>query len=53
MSPEEQKDWEEKQLDSLIDLNNCHIDPAPFQLGTLSNKRLIELQFKILTLLFY
>ena len=38
MSPEEQKDWEEKQLDGLIDLNNCHIDPAPFQLGELSGR---------------
>lgn len=33
MSPEDQKDWEKKQLDCFIDLNNCHIDPAPFQLG--------------------
>lgn len=32
MSPEEQKEWEQKQLDCVINLNNCHIDAAPFQL---------------------
>ncbi|XP_053200651.1 chloride channel protein 2-like isoform X2 [Panonychus citri] len=32
MSPEEQLAWEEEQLNSIIDLSACHIDPAPFQL---------------------
>lgn len=32
MSPEEQRAWEEEQLNCTIDLNQCHIDPAPFQL---------------------
>lgn len=32
MSPEEQRAWEEEQLNCTIDLTQCHIDPAPFQL---------------------
>ena len=32
MSPEEQRAWEEVQLNVTIDLEQCHIDPAPFQL---------------------
>ncbi|XP_074593030.1 chloride channel protein 2 isoform X2 [Brevipalpus obovatus] len=32
MSPEEQLAWEEDQLNQIIDLSSCHIDPAPFQL---------------------
>ncbi|CAI4226401.1 unnamed protein product [Auanema sp. JU1783] len=29
---EEKREWEEQMLHDLIDLSNCHIDPAPFQL---------------------
>lgn len=32
MSPEEQLAWEEEQLNSVVDFNECTIDPAPFQL---------------------
>lgn len=32
MSPEEQKAWEEEQLDMMVNFNKCQIDPAPFQL---------------------
>ena len=32
MSPEEQLAWEEEQLNSMVDFNECTIDPAPFQL---------------------
>ncbi len=32
MSPEEQLAWEEDQLNSIIDISSCRIDPAPFQL---------------------
>lgn len=32
MSPEEQSEWEQKEMDKMIDFDTCHIDPAPFQL---------------------
>lgn len=32
MSPEEQLAWESEQLNLLVDLSSCQIDPAPFQL---------------------
>lgn len=32
MSPEEQLAWEEEQLNMVIDINACTIDPSPFQL---------------------
>ncbi|GAB6018690.1 hypothetical protein CHUAL_000366 [Chamberlinius hualienensis] len=32
MSPEEQKAWEEEQLELVANFNRCRIDPAPFQL---------------------
>ncbi|XP_041848347.1 chloride channel protein 2a isoform X2 [Melanotaenia boesemani] len=32
MTPEEIAEWEEQQLDELVDFKNCKIDPAPFQL---------------------
>lgn len=32
MSPEEQLAWEEEQLNTMVDFNECNIDPAPFQL---------------------
>lgn len=32
MSPEEQSEWERKEMDKILDFDSCHIDPAPFQL---------------------
>ncbi|XP_043213460.1 chloride channel protein 2-like [Amphibalanus amphitrite] len=32
MSYEQQKRWEEQELDKQVDFANCKIDPAPFQL---------------------
>ncbi|XP_013929131.1 PREDICTED: chloride channel protein 2-like [Thamnophis sirtalis] len=32
MTPSEVMEWEERQLDQLVNFNNCKIDPAPFQL---------------------
>jgi chloride channel 2 len=32
MSPEEQSEWERKEMDKILDFGSCHIDPAPFQL---------------------
>ncbi|XP_075794194.1 chloride channel protein 2 isoform X2 [Pelodiscus sinensis] len=32
MTPAELVEWEEQQLDQLVNFNNCKIDPAPFQL---------------------
>lgn len=55
MSPEEQKEWEEKQLDCMIDLNSCHIDPAPFQLvsvNSLKSLSIISSRIYILSSLF-
>ncbi|KAF1400944.1 Chloride channel protein 2, partial [Spheniscus magellanicus] len=33
MSPAEILEWEEQQLDQLVDFSSAKIDPAPFQLG--------------------
>lgn len=32
MSPEDQRIWEEEQMQLAVDFTNSHIDPAPFQL---------------------
>lgn len=32
MSPEDQRIWEEEQMQLPVDFSVCHIDPAPFQL---------------------
>lgn len=32
MTPEEQEQWEEEQLNAHIDISRCQIDEAPFQL---------------------
>jgi len=32
MSPEEQSEWEQTEMDKILDFGSCHIDPAPFQL---------------------
>ncbi|XP_017277948.1 chloride channel protein 2a isoform X2 [Kryptolebias marmoratus] len=32
MTPAEVAEWEDQQLDELVDFKNCKIDPAPFQL---------------------
>lgn len=32
MSSEDQRVWEEEQMQLPVDFSNCHIDPAPFQL---------------------
>lgn len=32
MTPEEQKKWEQEQMQLPVDFSECHIDPAPFQL---------------------
>jgi chloride channel 2 len=32
MSPEEQKAWEEEEMDKTVDFSKCPIDAAPFQL---------------------
>lgn len=29
---EEQRRWEEEELNKEVDFSKCHIDPAPFQL---------------------
>ncbi|KAG8306976.1 Chloride channel protein 2 [Homalodisca vitripennis] len=32
MSPEDQKQWEEEEMNQKVTFDHCHIDPAPFQL---------------------
>lgn len=32
MSPEEQSEWEQTEMDKILDFGSVHIDPAPFQL---------------------
>jgi len=32
MSPQDQKAWEEEEMESAVDLSACQLDPAPFQL---------------------
>lgn len=32
MSPEDQRAWEEEEMQQPVDFSTCHIDPAPFQL---------------------
>ncbi|XP_039291627.1 chloride channel protein 2 isoform X2 [Nilaparvata lugens] len=32
MSPEDQKQWEEEEMTQKVTFDQCHIDPAPFQL---------------------
>lgn len=32
MSPEDQKQWEEEEMNQKVNFDECHIDPAPFQL---------------------
>lgn len=32
MSPEDQKQWEEEEMNQRVNFEQCHIDPAPFQL---------------------
>lgn len=32
MSAEDQKHWEESEMEKEVDFSRCHIDPAPFQL---------------------
>lgn len=32
MTADEQKEWEDKKLDKIVDFKMCTVDPAPFQL---------------------
>lgn len=32
MSTEDQRAWEDEQMQLTVEFSNCHIDPAPFQL---------------------
>lgn len=32
MSPEDQREWEEVEMEQRVNFEKCHIDPAPFQL---------------------
>lgn len=48
MSPEEQKEWEESEMLKPVDLQKCHIDPAPFQLVERTSLLKVHSMFSLL-----
>lgn len=44
MTQEEQRRWEEEELNKEVDFSKCHIDPAPFQL--VERTSLLKVQYK-------
>ena len=50
MTPEEQKKWEQDQLNMVVDFNDCYIDPAPFQLVERTAIYKVHLLFSMLGL---
>ncbi|OTF73212.1 hypothetical protein BLA29_004293 [Euroglyphus maynei] len=50
MTAEEQQKWEEEQLNTVVDFNECCIDPAPFQLVERTTIYKVHLLFSLLSL---
>ena len=50
MTAEEQRKWEEEQLNTVVDFNECCIDPAPFQLVERTTIYKVHLLFSMLSL---
>ena len=50
MTTEEQHKWEEEQLNTVVDFNDCCIDPAPFQLVERTTIYKVHLFFSMLSL---
>ncbi|KAH7641939.1 chloride channel protein 2-like [Dermatophagoides farinae] len=50
MTAEEQHKWEEEQLNTVVDFNDCCIDPAPFQLVERTTIYKVHLFFSMLSL---
>jgi len=48
MTPEEQKEWEDTEMQKAVDLQNCHIDPAPFQLVERTSLLKVHSMFSLL-----
>lgn len=48
MTPEEQKEWEESEMLKPVDLHNCHVDPAPFQLVERTSLLKVHSMFSLL-----
>ena len=48
MSPEEQRAWEEGEMLKPVDLQNCHVDPAPFQLVERTSLLKVHSMFSLL-----
>ncbi|XP_050544371.1 chloride channel protein 2 isoform X2 [Daktulosphaira vitifoliae] len=48
MSPEEQNEWEQKEMNKLLDFGSCHIDPAPFQLVERTSLHKVHSVFSLL-----
>ena len=48
MTPEEQKEWEDTEMQKVVDLQNCHIDPAPFQLVERTSLLKVHSMFSLL-----
>jgi len=48
LTEEEQKDWEEREMDKPVSFGDLHIDPAPFQLVEKSNLLKVHSLFSML-----
>ena len=48
MSPEEQKEWEDKEMLKLVDFQTTHVDPAPFQLVERTSLLKVHSMFSLL-----
>ena len=48
MTPEEQKEWEDSEMQKSVDLHTCHVDPAPFQLVERTSLLKVHSMFSLL-----
>lgn len=52
LSPEEQKQWEDTELEEEVDFTQCQIDPAPFQLVERTSLLKVHSLFSLLAINF-
>jgi chloride channel 2 len=48
MTPDAQKEWEEREMQKPIDLKKCRVDPAPFQLVERTSLLKVHSMFSLL-----
>jgi chloride channel 2 len=48
MTPDAQKEWEEREMQKPIDLRKCRVDPAPFQLVERTSLLKVHSMFSLL-----